>query len=194
MPRHRNGKPEAGLTSLQRPCLPRDARQVRGYRGRQPEEAAVQARDLPPNWQGSSTIAKARISRRSIGDEDYAQSRIIDFDGERHRKVAAVMRLALGRLVTAAENLAAAIDGAADQFAEETAQIGVRPSRQEDAMAGTRYPRTRRFLARARAPARQTCQSRRHSRPERAWRLSSGRSADVKELRPDLTDEQASTC
>ncbi len=172
-----HAKPEAALTRYNVHVYREMRVKFEGIEAATPEEAAGQARDLPTelarefeDCEGEDFCALVDV----VGDDDYAQSSIIDFDGERNRKVAAVMRVALGRLVTAADNLAAAIDGATGQFADQTAQL-------ESALRGRATPwqgrgiPTRRFLPLCSCPCVPTSPISTPYSAERAWRLSFGR-------------------
>ena len=188
-----SAKPEAALTRYTVHVYREMRVKFEGIEAASPEEAADQARDLPTelarefvDCEGEDFCTLVDV----LGDEDYAQSRIIDCGGERNRKVACVMRVALGRLVTAADSLAAAIDGATDQFADETTQLESALRSARDALAGTRYPDPANpppLLVPLRADLRNLdAVLGQKGMVALIWSI-----ADVKELRPDLTDEQA---
>jgi hypothetical protein len=157
------------------------------------DEAAGKACELPTevateieDCEGEDFCALVDV----IGDENYSQSRIIDFDGERDRKHATVMRVALGRLTTAADNLTAAIDGATDQFVHESAQLRSALRIARDVLAGTRHPDAAATKA-ALVPLRGDLANLEAILSKKGMVAFVWSVADVKDVRPDLTDEQA---
>lgn len=147
-----------------------------GIEAATPEQAARVAEAKPTadaeyseDCDGESLSALVDV----VGDDEFSQSAVIDFDGEQTRKAASALRDALVCLVVVAEGLDAALDGTTSEFNEERRQLDAACRAARDVLTtGERLDLHTLFASRRQVAI--------------IWSTE-----DVQTVRPNLTDDEA---